>query len=101
MLWTDRSLFEYWVHIVPTADYRRASRDDAPVPGGPRGELASRRRIKEWLASNGGFRRYVLRELRRRRPLRARDLEDRTQVAVAAGTDGTTTIRATCRCCWT
>lgn len=84
-LWTDRSLFEYWVHIVPTADYGVHRETMRRYPGGPRGELASRRRVKQWLASNGGFRRYVLRELRRRGPLRSRDLEDRTEVPWPGG----------------
>lgn len=73
MLWDERSLFEYWAHIVPTSDYAlhrtsmRRSRDSK------RG-----RYIEQWLVANASFRRYILRELRRRGPLRTRDLEDRT-----------------------
>ena len=77
MLWDEHSLFEYWAHIVPVDDYdihresmRRFRRQ---VPGEPG------RRVywREWMAANAAFRRYVLRELRRRGPLRTRDLEDR------------------------
>ena len=41
--------------------------------------------MKEWLAANATFRRYVLRELRRRGPLRSRDLEDRAMVPWRGG----------------
>ena len=77
MLWDEHSLFEYWAHIVPVDDYdihresmRRFRRQ---VPGEPG------RRVywREWMAANATFRRYILRELRRRGPLRTRDLEDR------------------------
>jgi uncharacterized protein YcaQ len=77
MLWDEHSLFEYWAHIVPVDDYdiHRESmrRFRLPVPGEPG------RRVywREWMAANAGFRRYVLSELRRRGPLRTRDLEDR------------------------
>jgi uncharacterized protein YcaQ len=75
MLWEERSLFEYWAHILPTADFgihrdamRRYLADDA----------TRHRYVRDWLAANAAFRRYVLRELRLRGPLRTRDLEDRT-----------------------
>ena len=78
MLWQDRSLFEYWVHIVPTADYgvHRESMRRFPSRGQYEG-TKRRRYYTAWLQANAGFRRYVLRELRDRGPLRARDLEDR------------------------
>ena len=41
--------------------------------------------IASWLEANAAFRRYVLRELRRRGPLRARDLEDRVADGWHAG----------------
>jgi uncharacterized protein len=76
MLWQDRSLFEYRAHIVPTADFgihreemRRRRMDH---------EGSRHRYTRDWLAANASFRRYVLRELRRRGPLRTRDIEDRT-----------------------
>ena len=74
-LWEDRVLFEYRAHIVPTSDFaihrevmRRYGRRD----------LVRHRYVRDWLSANGSFRRYVLSELRRRGPLRTRDLEDRT-----------------------
>ncbi|HEY6567045.1 MAG TPA: crosslink repair DNA glycosylase YcaQ family protein, partial [Actinomycetota bacterium] len=78
LLWTERSLFEYGVHIVPTSDLwqHRESMRRYPL-GGPYGKLARRRYVHDWLAANTAFRRYVLRELRAKGPLRARDLEDR------------------------
>ncbi|MEP6759437.1 MAG: crosslink repair DNA glycosylase YcaQ family protein [Actinomycetota bacterium] len=76
MLWEERSLFEYWAHIVPTADYplHRSTMRRHSMQGGH----SRSRYIDRWLAANASFRRYVLRELRRRGPLRTRDLEDRT-----------------------
>ena len=77
LLRQERALFEYWVHIVPASDYGVHRESMRRYPNGPRGELASRQRVREWLAANAAFRRYALRELRDRGPLRARDLEDR------------------------
>jgi len=86
MLWVERSLFEYWVHIVPVADHwiHRESMRRYPDKG-PRGALRSRQDTAKWLEANAAFRRYVLRELRGRGPLRARDLEDRVADGWQAG----------------
>ena len=77
MLWDEHSLFEYWAHIVHVDDYaihRDSMRRFATsVPGEP-GRRAYWRR---WLEANASFRRYALGELRRRGPLRTRELEDR------------------------
>ena len=82
LLWRDRTLFEYWVHIVPTSDLpmHRISMRRYPY-----GDFARPAYIREWLARNDGFRRYVLHQLRVRGPLRARDLEDRTVVPWRTG----------------
>jgi hypothetical protein len=40
---------------------------------------AWRERVREWLAANAAFRRYVLRELERNGPMRSRDFEDRAK----------------------
>jgi len=87
LLWQERQLFEYWVHIVPTEDLpiHRVSMRRYPL-GGSYGGSVRRRYEAEWLRANAAFRRYVLRELRTRGPLRARDLDDRT--AVRWGTGG-------------
>ena len=78
MLWDERSLFEYWAHIVHVDDYaihRESMRRFAAFAPGEPG-----RRVywREWLKANASFRRYVLAELRRRGPLRTRELEDRS-----------------------
>jgi uncharacterized protein YcaQ len=85
LLWRERMLFEYWVHIVPIEDLPIHRRTMHRYPDGPRGELKSRQRVREFLAANEGFRRYVLGQLRRRGPLRARDLEDRAELHWRSG----------------
>ncbi len=75
MLWHERSLFEYWAHIVPTADF--AIHRDA-MKGYLSGNAIRHRYTRDWLAANARFRRYVLHELKLRGPLRTRDLEDLT-----------------------
>ena len=86
MLWVDRSLFEYWVHIVPTSDYwvHRESMRRYPRKGENAG-AARRMYVDEWLRANASFRRYVLRELGSRGPLRARDLDDRAVIPWRSG----------------
>jgi uncharacterized protein YcaQ len=74
LLWQERALFEFWAHILPTSDlpiHRISMRRY------PHGESTRRRYVRDWLRANDAFRRYVLAELRRRGPLRARDLENR------------------------
>jgi uncharacterized protein YcaQ len=82
LLYEEKALFEYWVHILPTADlplHRPTMRRY------PSGDSARSRYVRSWLAGNDGFRRYVLGELRRRGPLRSRDLEDRALVPWRSG----------------
>ena len=74
LLWGERALFEYWAHIVPTADlpiHRISMRRY------PHGIWKRREYVRRWLEANDAFVRYVIGELRRRGPLRARDLENR------------------------
>jgi len=74
LLWGERALFEYWAHIVPTADlpiHRISMRRY------PHGTWKRREYVRRWLEANDAFVRYVIGELRRRGPLRARDLENR------------------------
>ena len=74
LLWRERTLFEYWAHIVPTADlpvHRISMRRY------PHGTWKRREYVRRWLEANDAFVRYVTGELRRRGPLRARDLENR------------------------
>jgi uncharacterized protein len=74
LLWRDRALFEYRAHILPTADLpmHRIS-----MLRYPHGDLTRHAYVRAWLRANDTFVRYVLGELRRRGPLRARDLENR------------------------
>jgi uncharacterized protein YcaQ len=74
LLWEDRRLFEYRAHIVPADDYWIHRETMRRYPGGLDGRRAY---VRRWLDANQAFRRYVLAELRRRGPLRTRDLEDR------------------------
>lgn len=82
LLYLERSLFEYWVHIVPIEDlpiHRESMKHFAS------GGYARHVYVREWLAANDGFRRFVLRELRQRGLLRSRDLEDRAAVPWRTG----------------
>jgi uncharacterized protein YcaQ len=77
-----KELFEYWAFIVPASDYaihRETMRRS------PRGDAARAVYIRGWLEANKAFERYVLRELRRRGPLRSRDLENRAVVPWKTG----------------
>jgi uncharacterized protein YcaQ len=71
LLWTDRSLFEYWAHaasIVLSEDYpiHRYQMRTWPRPGS---------RFGEWAARNDTLRRSIMREVGRRGPLRLRDFD--------------------------
>ena len=74
MLWQERTLFEYEAHIVPTADLPIHRISMRRYPHGP---WKRHSYVRDWLEANRDFERYVLGELRRRGPLRARDLENR------------------------
>lgn len=82
LLYGERALVDYWVHIVPAADL--------PLHYGsmrryPHGASARARYLRTWLRDNRRFRRYVLSEITRRGPLRSRDLEDRAEVPWRTG----------------
>jgi uncharacterized protein len=77
MLWQERSLFEYAVEIVPIEDLAIHRETMRRYPSRSPAQPAHRKRAAEWLDANRPFRRYVLGELRRRGPLRARELENR------------------------
>ena len=82
LLWGERAVFEYDAHIVPTTDLPIHRISMRRYPHGPWKRHAY---VREWLAANGEFERYVLGELTRRGPLRARDLENRAAAGWRTG----------------
>ncbi len=77
LLWDDRSLFEWNAFIYPLEDLplvrariRRFRRER---------KRKDQRWVREFLTTNRGFRRYVLRELERNGPMLSRDFEDRAK----------------------
>jgi uncharacterized protein len=76
LLWEERVLFEWYAYVWPIeslpmvrAWMRHSRRAKA---------YSYQRRRNEFLRTNQGFRRYILRELESRGPLLSRDLEDRS-----------------------
>jgi uncharacterized protein len=82
LLWQERALFEYRAHILPTADLAIHRISMRRYPHGP---WKRHRYVREWLEANDAFVRYALGELRRRGPLRSRDLENRAAEGWQAG----------------
>ena len=77
LLWTKRALFEWDAFLWPV--------EDLPLVRGlmrrwrTSTHYKAERWVRDFLAENVAFRRYVLRELERRGPLLSRDLEDRSR----------------------
>jgi hypothetical protein len=80
LLWTDRSLFEYWAHmasIVLTEDYPiHHLLMRTYLRGEP--QTARRQRTRQWVKANQHLQRRILRELKRHGPLPARVFENTT-----------------------
>ena len=81
LLWQDKFLFHYWAHaasLVLTEDLpihrprMRRAFDPSTTQGG---------RVLTWVEANRALRGHILRELKKRGPLRARDFDNRTEVA--------------------
>ena len=78
LLWDERALFEYWAHIVPVDDYAIHRRVDAAVSAArcpARRDAGLLARVADARTRRSAGTCCV--ELRRRGPLRTRDLEDR------------------------
>ncbi|MEO8273785.1 MAG: crosslink repair DNA glycosylase YcaQ family protein [Chloroflexota bacterium] len=73
----ERALFEHRAFIYPIEDYELLRPSLERWPEGP-GKW--RERARAFLSANEAFVAYVLAELRKRGPLRSRDLEDRSVV---------------------
>jgi uncharacterized protein YcaQ len=71
----ERRLFEHRAFIYPIEDYPLLR---SFMNIWPEGETTWAQEVRAWLEINDGFRRYILRELRKRGPLRTRELEDRS-----------------------
>ena len=85
MLWQERSLFEYWVEIVPIEDLAIHQETMRRYPDNVTAKYAHRVRASEWLKANQPFRRYVLSELKLRGPLRSREIENRVGMHWSSG----------------
>jgi uncharacterized protein YcaQ len=76
LLWDERALFEWDAFVWPT--------EALPLVRGlmrrwrTSTHYTSERWVRDFLAENRAFRRYVMRELERRGPLLSRELEDRS-----------------------
>lgn len=85
LLWTERSLFEYWAHcasIVLTEDYPIHQRR---MQAYPPGDSQWSQNTRAWVKANQPLRRQLLKTMRRRGPVLSRDLEE-------AGQDATTWV---------
>jgi uncharacterized protein YcaQ len=81
-MYRERRLFEYGSWILPASDFelhRDAMRRYL------RGPTTRQRYVRDWLDSNAAFRSSVVAEIRKRGPLRSRDLTDQAAVPWRTG----------------
>lgn len=81
-LYRERTLFEYGSWILPMIDFKLHREAMRRYLAGP---TVRQRYVRDWLEANALFRAYVLEQLRKKGPLRSRDLEDRSAVAWRTG----------------
>ena len=72
LLWDRRELFEYRAYIVPTTEFAYYK---ARMKAWPAGDSARHGQVRQWMDENDSLRRSILSQLRRRGPLRLRDIE--------------------------
>ena len=82
LLYDERTLVDHWVHIVAA---RELPLHAASMRRYPRANSARARYLRKWMRDNARFRRYVMTEIKRRGPVRSRDLEDRAEVPWQTG----------------
>jgi uncharacterized protein len=75
-------LFEYGSWILPVSEFELHRDAMRRYLSGP---TTRQRYVRDWLASNAAFRRSVVAEIRRRGPLRSRDLVDQAVVPWRTG----------------
>lgn len=82
IMFSERRLFEYGSWILPTTDfeiYRDAMRRYLTGP------TTRQRYVRGWLKSNAAFRRAIVGQIRKRGPMRSRDLADQAAVSWRTG----------------
>jgi len=82
LLWQERKLFEWNAFVYPARD---AAIHQTAMRLYPIGEQARSLYVRDWLAANAAFERYVLDEVEQRGPLGSRELEDRAEVPWSTG----------------
>ena len=81
-MFSERRLFEYGSWILPARDFELHRDAMTRYLSGP---TTRQRYVRDWLDSNAAFRRAVVAEIRKRGPLRSRDLADRAVVPWRTG----------------
>lgn len=78
LLWDDRFLFEYWAHAASLVLVEDFPLFQHQMDTFGRNDGKWGRRVRNWMAVNEPFRRYILDELATRGPLYAEEFEDRS-----------------------